>query len=60
MNTMPVVIRMLDGDGHFHRLESEPIRDTRQFAVVPLVAEVPTIRAAGGSPQALVHPETTP
>ena len=28
MNTMPVFIRTQDGDGHFHRLESEPIRDS--------------------------------
>jgi hypothetical protein len=30
MTTMPVFIRMLDGDGHFHRAESEPIRDNRR------------------------------
>jgi hypothetical protein len=27
MNTMPVFIRTQDGDGHFSRLKSEPIRD---------------------------------
>jgi len=27
---MPVFIPMVDDGGHFHRLESEPIRDTEQ------------------------------